>query len=60
MFTGDVDPHTTAEEGRAWADATTGPFAFKVCPGGHFYLNDRPQLFETLKPLLSTVGAARC
>ncbi|WP_105971051.1 thioesterase II family protein [Streptomyces geranii] len=45
MFTGDADPHTTLEEGRAWADATTGPFAYQVFRGGHFYLDDRlPEL----------------
>ncbi|GCB53300.1 thioesterase in siderophore biosynthesis gene cluster [Streptomyces sp. NL15-2K] len=40
MFTGDADPHTTLEEGRAWAGATTGPFEFHVFRGGHFYLDD--------------------
>ncbi len=37
---GDADPHTTADEARAWSTATTGPFSLHVVPGGHFYLDD--------------------
>jgi surfactin synthase thioesterase subunit len=40
MLTGDTDPHTTAEEAKAWADHTTAAFALKTFPGGHFYLDD--------------------
>ncbi|GAB2792033.1 alpha/beta fold hydrolase [Streptomyces chlorus] len=38
---GDADPKATIDEVRSWAEHTTGPFALRVFPGGHFYLNDQ-------------------
>ncbi|MFC9584002.1 thioesterase II family protein [Streptomyces yangpuensis] len=40
VLTGDSDPEVTAEEARAWADHTTGPFALHTFTGGHFYLTE--------------------
>jgi pyochelin biosynthetic protein PchC len=37
---GDADPLVTLDDARAWAEATTGPFALRVFAGGHFYLTD--------------------
>lgn len=39
-FTGDADPSMRAELIEAWEAATTGRFACRVLPGGHFYLHD--------------------
>ena len=39
---GDSDPMVTVEDARTWRAHTTGDFALKVFPGGHFYLFDRP------------------
>jgi surfactin synthase thioesterase subunit len=41
-FTGDADPQTTIDEADAWRDHTTGAFALRVFPGGHFYLAETP------------------
>lgn len=35
---GDDDPKATVDEAKAWAEETTGDFALRVFPGGHFYL----------------------
>jgi surfactin synthase thioesterase subunit len=39
---GDDDPVASIEQMRAWQDHTTGPFDLQVFPGGHFYLDERP------------------
>ncbi|MFD7833931.1 thioesterase II family protein [Streptomyces sp. NPDC059761] len=41
VLTGDSDPHVTPEEARAWERHTTGPYALRTYPGGHFYLNSQ-------------------
>ncbi|WP_103538051.1 MULTISPECIES: thioesterase II family protein [unclassified Streptomyces] len=38
-WVGDADVDVTVEETRAWAEVTTGPFAYRVFSGDHFYLN---------------------
>lgn len=35
---GDDDVKSSVEEAKAWAEETTGDFALRVFPGGHFYL----------------------
>jgi surfactin synthase thioesterase subunit len=37
---GDSDPMVTVEAARTWREHTSGGFALKVFPGGHFYLAD--------------------
>lgn len=37
---GDSDPMVPVEAARTWREHTSGDFAFKVFPGGHFYLVD--------------------
>lgn len=37
---GDRDPMVTVQEARTWREHTSGDFALKVFPGGHFYLAD--------------------
>ncbi|MEV0414716.1 alpha/beta fold hydrolase [Streptomyces sp. NPDC050448] len=37
---GDSDPMVTVDEARTWREHTSGDFALKVFPGGHFYLAD--------------------
>jgi surfactin synthase thioesterase subunit len=39
-LTGDSDPMMTVQDARTWRAHTTGDFALKVFPGGHFYLFD--------------------
>lgn len=39
-LTGDRDPMVTVQEARTWREHTSGDFALKVFPGGHFYLVD--------------------
>ncbi|MEE4488677.1 thioesterase II family protein [Streptomyces sp. BE230] len=57
---GDSDPVVTVEEARTWREQTSGDFAFKVFPGGHFYLSDHvDQVAATLvEGLLATTSAA--
>jgi surfactin synthase thioesterase subunit len=43
VLTGDADPVTPVADARAWTAHTDGPTELCVFPGGHFYLNDRPQ-----------------
>ncbi|KUM99145.1 hypothetical protein AQI95_40315 [Streptomyces yokosukanensis] len=40
-LTGDRDPMVTVQEARTWREHTSGDFALKVFPGGHFYLAER-------------------
>ncbi|WP_210589229.1 thioesterase II family protein [Streptomyces sp. GESEQ-35] len=37
---GDRDPMVTVQDARTWREHTSGDFALKVFPGGHFYLVD--------------------
>ncbi|GGU31783.1 thioesterase II family protein [Lentzea flava] len=39
-LTGDADPKASVHEVEQWRERTTGPFALKVFPGGHFFLSD--------------------
>jgi surfactin synthase thioesterase subunit len=39
-LTGDSDPMMSVEDAHTWEPYTTGEFAVKVFPGGHFYLFD--------------------
>ncbi|MFI6056400.1 thioesterase II family protein [Streptomyces violascens] len=57
---GDSDPVVTVEEARTWREHTSGDFAFKVFPGGHFYLTDHiDQVAATVtEGLLATAPAA--
>ncbi|WP_060882399.1 thioesterase II family protein [Streptomyces caniscabiei] len=43
VLTGDADPVTPVADARAWAGHTDGPTELCVFPGGHFYLDDRPE-----------------
>ncbi|MDX2602272.1 alpha/beta fold hydrolase [Streptomyces caniscabiei] len=43
VLTGDADPVTPVADARAWAGHTDGPTELCVFPGGHFYLNERPE-----------------
>jgi surfactin synthase thioesterase subunit len=40
ILIGDHDPMVPVQSARAWQEHTGGDFAFKVFPGGHFYLVD--------------------
>jgi len=40
VLTGDADPKASVDEVERWRERTTGPFALKVFPGGHFFLSD--------------------
>ncbi|MEU8123038.1 alpha/beta fold hydrolase [Spirillospora sp. NPDC049024] len=50
---GDADPHVDEEKARGWERATSGRFALRVLPGGHFYLADQRSavLAEILRTL---------
>ncbi|MDX3641532.1 thioesterase II family protein [Streptomyces sp. MB09-02B] len=43
VLTGDADPVTPVADARAWSGHTEGPTELCVFPGGHFYLNERPE-----------------
>jgi surfactin synthase thioesterase subunit len=59
-FGGSDDPLVSESDLHEWRARTSEEFSVQILRGGHFYLNDRTQLFAILKPLLSTLGAARC
>jgi surfactin synthase thioesterase subunit len=58
VFGGSEDPLVSESDLREWRTRTTADFSVQILRGGHFYLRDRQPLFETLKPLVSTVLAA--
>ena len=62
VFGGSDDPLVSESDLAEWRSRTSGEFSLHVLRGGHFYLNDGPQLFATLRPLLSRLPAAseRC
>uniref|UniRef100_UPI0039BFB5BB thioesterase II family protein n=1 Tax=Lentzea alba TaxID=2714351 RepID=UPI0039BFB5BB len=39
-LTGDADPKASVGEVEQWRERTTGTFALRVLPGGHFFLSD--------------------
>jgi len=52
-FGGSDDPLVTESDLHEWRSRTTGAFSVHVLRGGHFYLNDGPQLVAALLPLLN-------
>ncbi|WP_203596713.1 thioesterase II family protein [Actinomadura bangladeshensis] len=50
-YGGDRDPDVSADDLRAWAATTSGPFEHRVLPGGHFYLRAEE------KPLVEDISA---
>ena len=53
---GSEDPLVSEDELREWHSRTTAEFSVRMLRGGHFYLGERPQLFATLRPLLSELA----
>jgi surfactin synthase thioesterase subunit len=58
VFGGSEDPLVSESDLHEWRSRTTADFSVQILRGGHFYLRDRQPLFETLRPLMSTVAAA--
>jgi medium-chain acyl-[acyl-carrier-protein] hydrolase len=52
VFGGQADPLAEPDELLAWREATGGPFALKIFPGGHFFLTESPE------PILDAVRSA--
>ncbi|MEU2513098.1 thioesterase II family protein [Streptomyces syringium] len=53
VLVGDRDPETTIEEAGAWEAHTTGAFAMRVCPGGHFFLDsNRSEVIDVIADVL--------
>jgi medium-chain acyl-[acyl-carrier-protein] hydrolase len=49
-YGGACDPNIRAEHLEGWREQTTGDFAVRVFPGGHFYLNEsRAEFLEALR-----------
>ena len=59
-FGGSDDPLVSESDLHEWRPRTSDEFSVQILRGGHFYLSDKPQLFATLKPLLSTLRTATC
>lgn len=58
VFGGSEDPLVSEWDLYQWRSRTTADFSVRMLRGGHFYLRDRHRLFETLRPLMSTIAAA--
>lgn len=58
VFGGNEDPIVSEADLHEWRSRTTADFSVQMLRGGHFYLRDRQPLFETLRPLMSTIAAA--
>ncbi|MEB3981134.1 alpha/beta fold hydrolase [Mycobacterium sp. 663a-19] len=58
VFGGSEDPLVSESDLHEWRSRTTGDFSVRILRGGHFYIRDRQSLFETLRPLMSTIAAA--
>ncbi|MFI0939894.1 thioesterase II family protein [Streptomyces sp. NPDC021020] len=50
---GDTDPKASVDDAHAWAQHTSGRFALRTFPGGHFYLEDcRAGVFDVISAAL--------
>lgn len=58
VFGGSEDPIVKETDLHEWRSRTNADFSVQILRGGHFYLRDRKPLFETLRPLMSSVLAA--
>jgi surfactin synthase thioesterase subunit len=58
VFGGSEDPVVSESDLHEWRWRTTADFSVRILRGGHFYLRDSQPLFQTLRPLLSTIAAA--
>lgn len=58
VFGGDEDPIVKEADLHEWRSRTKSDFSVQMLRGGHFYLRDRKPLFESLRPLMSTLAAA--
>ena len=58
VFGGSEDPLVSESDLHEWRSRTSADFSVQILRGGHFYLRDRQPLFETLRPLMSTIAAA--
>lgn len=53
-YGGADDPQVGEDDLKAWAELTTGAFAFAMLPGGHFFIDDNRQaLLEALNSSLT-------
>lgn len=61
-FGGSDDPLVSESDLYEWRSCTTEQFSVQILHGGHFYLDDGPRLFASLRPLLSALvaGGAKC
>jgi surfactin synthase thioesterase subunit len=61
-FGGSDDPLVSESDLHEWRSRTSGEFSVQILRGGHFYLNDGPELCATLRPMLSALaaGSRRC
>ncbi|MEU9291528.1 alpha/beta fold hydrolase [Streptomyces sp. NPDC048275] len=50
VLTGEADPRVSVPQARDWAAFSSGPFAFRSFPGGHFYLT--PQRDHVVRAIL--------
>jgi hypothetical protein len=55
---GSDDPIVSEADLWQWRARTSAEFSVRTLRGGHFYLADKPRLFEILRPMLSAVAAA--
>lgn len=57
VYAGGTDPGVTVAQAAAWREATTGGFALRTFPGGHFFLTEHQR--ELLADILDSVSAGR-
>ncbi|MFB7030275.1 MULTISPECIES: thioesterase II family protein [unclassified Streptomyces] len=43
VLTGDSDPNVSVDDARRWSEVAGGPVELHVLPGGHFFLDERPE-----------------
>lgn len=58
VFGGSEDPIVKETDLQEWRTRTKADFSVQILRGGHFYLRDRKPLFDSLRPLMSTIAAA--
>lgn len=58
VYRGADDPNIVREHADRWAEVTTGGFAVREFPGGHFFFQDSPGFLQALRADVASIGGS--